>query len=337
MTPTTSKIHYDSIRPLARARVLGGHRNTVMGISVAHAAARVASIDYDGVWIVRNEGDLEPLATGRMEGRGRGIALSPNGTRVAGLLALHDHSDTRYNYDVFVDDATHPGNVPTPLLGERVTNVAWAPDSEHIVLTGALGFRVHHCKGTNLRTDESPKGWSAARVTVDARRVYFLRHRRLGGLELDTSRELLVPDVSPFAPPDASPGWDADGFALSRGGDLFTMGRYDGRLYVWSLASALPILELRWAGPQIFCTKAVLAPDGARLVASFHHVDTSHSNGRVTHVLFDLGALGARGIVGAIDTHTDLTGFHSKACFSADGRHLYVSEGHRVHVCDVES
>jgi len=172
----------------------------------------------------------------------------------------------------------------------------------------------------------------AARVTADARSVYFIRRNRLGGLELDTSRELPAPDISPFAPPSGSPGWDADGFALSRAGDLLTTGRCTGGIYVWDLASTHAIAELRWAGPQVSRTKAVFAPDGARLVASFHHVITPQSYGRVTHVLYDLRA--QRLIVG-IDTQTHLTGFHSKACFSADGRRLYVSEGHRVHVCDL--
>jgi len=76
---------------------------------------------------------------------------------------------------------------------------------------------------------------------------------------------------------------------------------------------------LRRDGPQIFRTKAVFALDGQRLVASFHHVATQHTNGRVTHVLFDLRE---QRIVGEIDMHTHLTGFRSTACCSADGRRL---------------
>jgi len=330
MGAATILIQPDTLPPLARECVLAGHENTVMGISVGHDAARVASIDYDGVWIVRDETTLLPVATQRMDGRGRGVALSPNGARIAGLLALRDHSDTRYSYDVFVAEVT--GGSTTALFGERVRNVAWTPDSEHLVLTGVVGFRVHHHSGTRVRGDESPKGWMGACVTADARCVYFIRRNQLGCLELGTSRDLPAPDLSPFAPPSNSPGCDSDGLALSRAADHLTTGRFGGGLYVWDLATANTIAELRWEGPQIFRTKAVFAPDGARLVASFHHVVTPHANGRVTHVLYDLRA---QRIVGGIDTHTDLTGFHSMACFSADGHRLYVSEGHCIHVCDV--
>src|SRR5215213_7831390 len=102
MIASTILIQPNALRPLARSHLLRDHRNTVMGISVAHDAARVASIDYDGVWFVRDEMTLDPRATQRMDGRGRGVVLSPNGARIAGLLALHDHSDTRYDYDVVV-------------------------------------------------------------------------------------------------------------------------------------------------------------------------------------------------------------------------------------------
>jgi hypothetical protein len=323
-------IHPNTLPPLARARTLAGHHNTVMGISVAHGAARVASLDYDGVWMVRDEATLLPLATGRMDGRGRGVALSPNGARIAGLLALRDHSDTRYSYDVFVAEVTDGST--TALFGERVRNVAWTPDSEHLVLTGVVGFRVHHHSGTRVRADESPKGWTGACVTADARRVYFIRRGQLGCLDLGTSRDLPAPDLSPFAPPSNSPGSDSDGLALSHAADYLTTGRLGGGLYVWDLATADMIAELRWDGPRIFRTRAVFAPDGARLVASFHHVVTSQANGRVTHVLYDLRA---RRVIGGIDTSTNSTGFHSMACFSGNARGLYVSEGHCVHVCDV--
>jgi len=329
MLPATTIIRPDILPPLARASVLGGHLDTVMGISVAHAAARVASIDYHGVWIMRDEASLAQLATHRMDGRGRGVVLSPNGARIAGLLALRDHSDTRYQYDVAIADVT--SSVTTALVGERVREVAWTPDADNVVLTGVLGFRVHHHTGTRVRADESPKGWMGTCVTADARRVYFIARNRLGCLDLGTSRELPAPDISPFAPPRSSPGWDSDGLAVSRSGDRLTTGRLGGGLYVWDLVTAEAIAELRWDGPQVFRTRAVFAPDGRRLVASFHHVITPHANGLVTHVLCDLGA---QRIVGRIDTQTYLTGFHSRACFSADGRRLYVSEGNHIHICD---
>jgi hypothetical protein len=330
MNAPTILIQPSTLLPIARSAVLDGHHNTVMGVSVAHDAACVASIDYDGVWIVRDEMTLMPRTTKRMDGRGRGVALSPNGARIAALLALHNHSDTRYSYDVVVADVAD--GAPVMLVGERVRGVAWMPDSEQLVLTGALSFRVHHHAGAFVCGDESPKGWSGACVSADARRVYFIRRNQLGCIELGTSRDLAAPDISPFMPPSNSPGWDSDGLALSRTVEFLTTGRVGGGVYVWDLATGDAIAELRWDGPQVFRTRAVFDPDGRRLVASFHHVVTPQANGRVTHVLFELRA---QRIVGAIDTHTHSTGFHSTACFSADGHRLYVSEGHRIHVCEV--
>jgi hypothetical protein len=330
MNAPTTLIQPGNLLPLERVAALSDHHNTVMGLSVAHDAACVASIDYDGVWIVRDEMSLKPHAARRMDGRGRGIALSPNGARIAGLLALRDHSDTRYSYDVVVADVAD--GAPIAIVGERVRGAAWTPDSEQLVVTGGVGFRVHDHSGALVRSDESPKGWSGACVSADARCVYFIRRSELGCIELATSRDLPAPDISPFKPPSNSPGWDSDGLALSRMMEFLTTGRVGGGIYIWDLATADAIAELRWDGPQVFCTRAVFAPDGRRVVASFHHVVTQHANGRVTHVLFDLD--GQR-IVGGIDTLTRLTGFHSTACFSADGHRLYVSEGNRIHVCEV--
>lgn len=330
MTAPQILIEPDKLLPLACTTVLPEHHNTVMSISVASDAACVASIDYDGVWIVRDEKTLEPRATTRMDGRGRGVALSPNGARIAGLLALRDHSDTRYCYDVVIADVAD--SKPIVLVGERVRGVAWTPNSKQLVVTGPLGFRVHDHTGALVRTDESPKGWAGACVAADARLLYFIRHSELGCIELGTSRELTAPDISPFRPPANSPSWDSDGLALSRTAELLTTGRVGGGIYVWNLVTADPIAELRWNGPQVFRTKVVFAPDGQRLVASFHHVVTQEANGRVTHVLFELRA---QRPVGGVDTHTHSTGFHSTSCFSADGHRLYVSEGHRIHVYEV--
>jgi hypothetical protein len=327
---SATAIRPDTLLPLPRSSVLGGHLDTVMGISVAHGAARVASIAYDGVWIVRDEATLVQLATGRMDGRGRGVALSPDGARVAGLLALRDHSDTRYEYDVFIADLA--GGVTTAVACGRARDIAWTPDAAHLVLTGMVGFRVHHHTGTLVRADESAKGWMGACVTGDARRLYFIAHHQLGCLDLGTSRERAAPDLSPFAPPASSPGGDSDGLAVSRAGDRLTTGRLGGGLYVWDLVTNEAIAELRWDGPQVFRTRAVFAPDGTRLVASFHHLVARHVHGRVTHVLYDLRA---QHIVGGMDTQTHLTGFHARACFSADGRRLYLSEGDHINVCDV--
>lgn len=264
--------------------------------------------------------------------RRRGVSLSPSGTRIAGLLSLRTYSDTRYSYDVFVGDVGDDAAPPIALPGERACGVAWTPDSERLVLTGTVGFRVHEHGGALVRADESPKGWTAARVTADGRRVYFIRRDQLGCLALDTLRALPAPDISPIAPPPNEISWHADGLALSRAGDHLSVGRRGGGLHVWDLASSSAVAELRWEGPRVFRTKAVFAPDGARLVASFHHVIAPPSDGRVTHVLYDLRD---RRVVGGVVTQTESTGFHATACFSADGRRLYVSEGHRVHVCDV--
>jgi WD40 repeat protein len=330
MGAATIIIQPDALLPLAGTQQLAGHHNTVMGMSVAQAAARVASIDYDGVWIVRDETTLEALATQQMNGRGRGIAFSPNGMRIAGLLALRPRSDTLYSYNVRVAEVSSGSTIA--IAGKRVNSVAWTPDSEHLVVTGVAGFRIHHRTGTRVRDDESAKGWMAACVTADARHVYFISHGQLGCLDLGASHELPAPDVSPFAPPPGAPDSASDGLALSPTADRLTTGRFGGGLHVWDLATADRIAELRWDGPQVFRTKAVFAPDGGQLVASFHHVLTPYANGRVTHVLYDLRA---QRVVGGTETNTPSTGFHSTACFSSDGRRLYFSEGHSINVCDL--
>ena len=178
-----------------------------------------------------------------MAGRGRGIVLSPNGKRIAGLLALRDYSDTRYAYDVFVGD-THDAHPPIALLGERVVDVAWTPDSEHLVLTSALGFRVLIITAVpSWRADESPKGWAAARVTANARSVYFIRRNTLGCMELDTSCNC----PRPISRRSRRPAIHRDGTPTALRYRVLAISSRrvatEEVFYVWHLASARPIAE----------------------------------------------------------------------------------------------
>ena len=133
------QVAFERLPLLTTEPLVDVHSDTVMSISTANSASFV-TLDYGGTWCAWDADALKPRVRGKLEGRGRAVHASPDGSQFVALLATKP-SDTWYAHDPVVVDVQTSD--PEPCDGDLVTSAAWTPDSEAVVLTGVTGYRIH--------------------------------------------------------------------------------------------------------------------------------------------------------------------------------------------------
>jgi hypothetical protein len=278
--PVLATVDVLAARPLTAAAE-AHHANTVMDLSVA--GDRAATIDFDGNWAVWQGSDLQRLAGGTLPGRvGRRVALSPDGAQLA-VLTGYAGIDFEWTAAI-IDLAT--GNV-VPIGGHDYRRLAWTDAG--LFAMGYLGYHLYDGTGRPLHDGYHPplpgSAWMTSAATRDGSRVYFLAHRRIGGISAADGRPLPAPDLTPYARPAGSGAWAFPDLVVSDDGAALALGFLD-EVLVWRLSDGELLARIAPTGIEIVDARVRFVD--TQLVACFSHVWRDVGQ-RKTAVVFDLG------------------------------------------------